>query len=324
MALPMVAALRAADPAARITWLAGRAAAPLLRGVDGVDEVLEADAAAILSGDRAAQARAVLAAWRLLGRRRFDRVLLAHADPRYKLLARWVRARDVRWLGGRDERPNLLPFRRHEDEYVRLVTGIDDVHAQRFAPPTVHATLDAAVEVRLRSLAGRRLIALAPGGARNNARDNPLRRWPLVRYAELARALLARGDAVLLTGDAGDAWTRSAFADLAVTDVIGETSLLGLVALYARCAGVVAHDSGPLHLARLARTRVVGLFGPTSPSLFIRDDARTVALWQADALACAPCYDGRNFARCDDNRCMQLIGPKSALARLDALLASTA
>jgi heptosyltransferase-2 len=322
MALPMVSALRAANPATRIAWLAGETALPLLRCVDGIDELIAIDDSAILAGSTRARAGAVLNAWRALGRRRFDQVLIAHSDRRYRLLTRWLRASETRWLGERRGRPRFLPFRLHQDEYVRLVTGVDDVAAQRYAPPTVHATLDPDIETRLQPLAGRRLIAIAPGGARNAARDTPLRRWPAERYAELARTLLARGDAVLVTGARSDEWTRTAFAGLEVTDLIGATSLPGLVALYARCAAVVTHDSGPLHLARLAGTRLVALFGPTPAASFIREDARTAAIWQAGTLACAPCYDGRELARCSDNRCMQMIAPKVALAQLDALLAA--
>ena len=87
-------------------------------------------------------------------------------------------------------------------------------------------------------------------------------------------------------------------------------------------AAVVAHDSGPLHLAHLASTRVVGLFGPTSPTAFLREDARTATLWRAADLACAPCYDGRDFAACGDNLCLQRIDIAAVLARLDALLAA--
>jgi heptosyltransferase-2 len=320
MALPMVSALRELSPAVRVTWLSGEAAAPLLRCVDGIDEIVTVDEAAILSRKPIEQALAVLSVWRKLGRRRFDRVLLAHPDRRYRLLCRSVRTSDLRWLGERRGRPRLVPFRQHADEYVRLVTGIDDVAAKRFGSPAVVAALDAEVERRLQSLAGKRLIAIAPGGSRNAARDDPLRRWPLARYVDLARTLVARGDAVLLTGAGSDVWIRDAFADVAITDLVGVTTLPGLLALYARCSALITHDSGPMHIGRLAGTRVVGLFGPTPPASFVREDSRVTAIWEAGALACAPCYDGRNFAKCADNRCMQSIGTQSALARLDALL----
>jgi len=169
-----------------------------------------------------------------------------------------------------------------------------------------------------------RRIALAPGGARNIARDNPLRRWPLDRYAALARQLLASGARVALTGGPTDSWVREGFAGLPVDDFIGATDLPGLVAFYRRCAAVVTHDSGPLHLARLAGTRVVGLFGPTLPAAFAPAAARTEVLWPAASLPCAPCYDGREFAACDDNRCMQLIGVPAVIAALDRALAAGA
>jgi len=54
--------------------------------------------------------------------------------------------------------------------------------------------------------------------------------------------------------------------DTEVTDLIGATTLPGLAALYAHCAAVVTHDSGPLHIARLVDAHVVALFGPTIPT----------------------------------------------------------
>ena len=205
MALPMITALRAQDAATRITWLCGRTVAPLLASVDGIDALVEVDDVAVLAGTQAQKARAVLAGWSALSGRRFDLVITAHADPRYRMLASRVRARERRWLGERKPRPRLVPGRYHGDEYVRLVTGVDDGTATHFAPPALRATLDAAVAERIAALGSRRLIALAPGGARNPARDNPLRRWPLEHYAALARLLVANGDAVMLTGSDDDA-----------------------------------------------------------------------------------------------------------------------
>ena len=208
----------------------------------------------------------MVAGWSALAGRRFDLVITAHSDPRYRMLAARVRAGERRWLGERKPRPRLVAGRYHGDEYVRLVTrsttaGRGATRRRRSAP-----TLDAGVADRLAPLGARRLIALAPGGARNPARDNPLRRWPLEHYAALARRLAANGDAVLLTGSDDDAWTRAAFAGIDVVDLVGATTLPGLAALYARCAAVVTHDSGPLHVARLVDARVVALFGPTIPS----------------------------------------------------------
>lgn len=320
MALPMVTALRAQDAATRITWLCGRTAAPLVERVEGIDECIVVDDVAVLSGNRAQKAQAVMTGWATLRGRRFDLVITAHSDPRYRMLAARVRASERRWLGERGGRPRLVPGRYYGDEYVRLVTAIDDESAIRFTPPPLHATLDADIARRIAAFAGRRLIALAPGGARNPARDNPLRRWPLHNYAALARRLIASGDVVLLTGTVDDEWIRAAFADIDVTDLIGATTLPGLAALYARCAAVVTHDSGPLHVARLVDARVVALFGPTMPTTILRDSPRAIALWPGVALPCAPCYDGQNYAACPSNRCLQLLTPEAVAASVTELV----
>jgi heptosyltransferase-2 len=86
-------------------------------------------------------------------------------------------------------------------------------------------------------------------------------------------------------------------------------------------AVVLSHDTGPMHLARLVRAPLVALFGPTSPSEFILEDARTVVLWGGRHLACRPCYDGRDFAECRDNVCMQSIGVDDALDAVEQVIA---
>jgi lipopolysaccharide heptosyltransferase II len=320
MALPMVSALRAQDVATQITWLCGSTAAPLVERVEGIDECVVVDDVAVLSGNRAQKAQAVMNGWSTLRGRRFDLVITAHSDPRYRMLGARVRAAERRWLGERGGRTRLVPGRYYGDEYVRLVTGIDDERAIRFPPPRVRVTLDSEVAKRIAAFAGRRLIALAPGGARNPARDNPLRRWPLTNYAALARQLVASGDVVLLTGTVDDEWIRAAFVDIDVTDLSGVTTLPGLAALYERCAAVVTHDSGPLHIARLVDARVVGLFGPTMPATILRDSPRTIALWPGVALPCAPCYDGQNYAACPSNRCLQLLAPEVVAASVTTLV----
>lgn len=323
MALPMVTALRAQYPGCHIAWLCGAAAHPLLACVGAVDELIDADDRALLAGSRREKAAATIDLWRRLAGRRFDLVLTAHSDPRYRRLTQPVRATVRRALAAGPGNRGIVPGRYHGDEYVRLVTGQDDYRAQSLPPPA----LDAALSPALRSLlaervrAGASLVALSPGGARNVARDNPLRRWPLSNYAALARLLDANGFAVALAGSESDAWTRVAFAGLPSIDLIGRTTLPQLVALFRTCAAVVSHDSGPLHLARLAGAPRVALFGPTDPAAFLGDGERAVLLWPGKALPCAPCYDGREFAACADNLCMQRITPEAALDAVLALVA---
>jgi heptosyltransferase-2 len=94
-----------------------------------------------------------------------------------------------------------------------------------------------------------------------------------------------------------------------------------LLAVLQNCDALVGHDSGPLHLARLVGTPSLALLGPTPPSMFFRS-ADAGYLWPGGALPCAPCYDGRDFAACDDNRCMQMIDVDTVLRRAQALVGS--
>lgn len=307
LALPMVAAIRAAHPDAHISWMCGAGAVSLVSRVPGVDACVVVDERALLVGGFVQKLGALLGAWRKVGGRRFEAIYIAHSDARYRLLTAATLGRTRRWLGGDATHRELIQRRTHGDEYVRLVTAIDDYRAIAYDAPRPQVAMPAALATRIESFAaGRPLVAITPGGARNVARENPLRRWPLENYARLARRLGERGVAVVVLGDLHDAWVRPAFGP-ACLDLVGQTTLVELAAVMQRCAVVVSHDTGPLHLARLMAPRVVALFGPTPPSMFFRTDARTIPIWAGRDLPCAPCYDGVEFAHCASNVCMQRI-----------------
>jgi len=163
-------------------------------------------------------------------------------------------------------------------------------------------------------------VGIVPGGASNMLRQQVLRRWPVARYVELTRELIGRGYEVVLLGGPDDVWVRPEFAELPVLDVIGVLSLPEVVAACDTCDAVVSHDTGPMHLAGLSHAALVCLFGPTDPGSFLpqRDEVR--GIWGGEGFACRPCYDGRDFAPCHDNGCMQQITMPMVLHQLDALL----
>jgi heptosyltransferase-2 len=324
VSLPMVSAIRARNPDARISWMCGHTVAPLVRAVEGISEVLEVDETAIFSGTPTAKVAAVLGAWRKTFGRYFDAVYVAHPDRRYGMLAWAVRARTTRSLGGDAGHRRIVPGRTRADEYVRLITGSDDWQAQSFSAPSLRVSMPPALAQRIDQFNpdGLPLVALTPGGARNVARENPLRRWPLERYAALAQALDDIGYRIVITGDGGDEWTRHAFQHHRVLDLVGATDICSLASVLQRCAAVVAHDSGALHLARLVGAPVVALLGPTPPSMF-RADSRTLALWPGESLPCAPCYDGKEFATCGNNICMQMIEVECIVRHLTSTIGAS-
>src|SRR5215471_11648419 len=153
------------------------------------------------------------------------------------------------------------------------------------------------------------LILLNP-----NASDLlPLRRWPPLRYAELARRLLERYPELFIgfTGGPGEAVPNNRLADEVGSDRVirlaGKTTLQQVLVLYTRSEILVTNDSGPAHFASMTPISVVALFGPETPALFSTRSPNATALWAG--IACSPCVNAYNNRQsvCRNNLCMQAI-----------------
>jgi ADP-heptose:LPS heptosyltransferase len=110
----------------------------------------------------------------------------------------------------------------------------------------------------------RRATIVHPGAA------SPARRWPVERWAAVARACALRGERVLITGSAAE---RPLALELALRArlpracvVAGTTTLLELAALVAHARRVLCGDTGIAHLASAYGTASIVLFGPTPPA----------------------------------------------------------
>jgi heptosyltransferase II len=319
MASTLPGAIRTRDPEAHVTWLCGRRVADLVRLYDSVDDVVTVDEVNLLRGATTARITEVLALWATLLPRRFDVTLVGHADRRYRTLLGPLRTGRMRALdlaSGLSMLP--VPGRYFGDEYVRL---LDEAPAR--GPIAGHWPLaDVRPRLRAPARADEIGVVLAPGGARNILRESALKRWPVERYRDVAAQLLESGHCVTLVGDAGDTWVRPYFAGLPVRDEIGRHDLPGTLALLNQSELVVVHDTGILHLARLVRVPVLALFGPTNPAQFIVEAPDVTILWGGARLACRPCYDGREFAACSNNLCMQDIAVGGVVQHAERMLAS--
>lgn len=321
MALHAVTAARAVEPDARISWVCGSAVAPLLRLVNEIDELITVDDRLLLSGSMFERLREIAATWRKLAGRRFDLIANGHADPRYRVLTLPVFASRRRTWSHRPASRLPIRGRYHGDEYVRLMIGGDGRVVEPARLPLVEVSLPEHLERRLSNT--QPVVVLAPGGARNLLRDDRLRRWPLARYVALAKKLTGSGAEVVLVGAPSDAWVRDAFEPAEVVDLIGETDLVELYAVLSKAHLIISHDSGPMHLAALARTPLIALFGPTDPGERSVPSDRT-AFFAPKALPCAPCYDGRNYAKCDRNICLEQTSVERVFRRAHQFLSTDA
>jgi len=114
----------------------------------------------------------------------------------------------------------------------------------------------------------------------------PSRRWPVERYAAVARALSGAGAFVVITGSRRErplAEQVAALAGLAGSRVLaGHTGLAELAALVASARLVVCGDTGIGHLATAFATPSVLLFGPVPPAAWgpLVEPARHRVLWR--------------------------------------------
>jgi ADP-heptose:LPS heptosyltransferase len=180
----------------------------------------------------------------------------------------------------------------------------------KFNPaPSEVAEMDALLQRENSAVGSAPLILFNP-----NASDLlPLRRWPPVRYVELARRLLERYPELFIgfTGAPVEAVPNKQLADEVGSDRVirlaGKTTLRQVLVLYTRSEILVTNDSGPAHFASMTPIRVVTLFGPETPALFAARSPNATALWAG--IACSPCVNTYNNRQsvCRNNLCMQAI-----------------
>lgn len=320
MAVPAVFALHGQGYS--IDWIAGPAVAPLLRCYSWIN-VLQADDAAVLRGSPMARVSALAAVWGAVAGTRYDLVATLYYDLRWRVFTLPVRAARRLSLSRTDRTRCLLPTRPHTDEFARILLGLKDTCRDARLPPLRPDRLPPSPIPD----SPRQRIAMVPAGASNMVRQQTLRRWPADRYAAVAGVLLDRGDEVVLLGGPDDVWVRSSFDALAghprLIDCIGATTLPQFVSLADTCSLVVSHDTGPMHLAGLSCAPLLALFGPTDPGSFLPRRAGVRVLWGGEGFACRPCYDGRDFAPCESNGCMQSIAVETALRVMEEMLAES-
>ncbi|AOJ07901.1 glycosyltransferase family 9 protein [Burkholderia mayonis] len=146
------------------------------------------------------------------------------------------------------------------------------------------------------------------------------RRWPVARFARVARALVDRGLRIVLTGARGEASLVGEFgANLGrpFIDLCGRAPLGALAALIGRSRLVVCNDTGVSHVAAaLGAPSVVIACGSDVARWAPLDRERHHVL--ADYPPCRPC----TFETCPyDHPCATAIRVEDVVRRADELLA---
>jgi len=287
--VPALRALRRAYPGHRIQLATPRALAPLAELSGAVDAVI--DARALEPLPRSVHGADV--AVNLHGRGPESHAVLRAAAPRRLVAFARGDAPGPRWRPG-------------EHEVVRWCRLLEESGI-----PADPAELDLPRPPWPAPAAAAGATILHPGAA------SPARRWPAERWALLARAELAAGRPVAITGDEGErplALRIAAAAGVESDRVLaGRTGLPALAAAVAAAGRVVCGDTGVAHLATAFGIPSVVLFGPVPPLEWgpPPDRARHRALWAGRR--------GDPHAAVPDPGLLE-IGPDAAVRELNAIV----
>jgi ADP-heptose:LPS heptosyltransferase len=261
--VPLAASLKAVWPESQLEWLVNAPYRDAVASHPAVDGIVAFDRARFVRSPAGAAAF-------LLGlrQRRYDLVIDAQGLARSGVFSWITRApvriahRDARegaWLAA-TRRVGSPPDRHTVDRMLDLLAplGVPPVYDLRLTVPD----------------AARRAIhrdpSLTPGGVVIAPTSLwPGKRWPIERFAELARRLVARGvePIVSIGGPRERDQCGPLLAVEGVTDRVGRTSVAEMMAVIERSALVVANDSAALHIAVGLGRPIVALFGPTRTAL---------------------------------------------------------
>jgi heptosyltransferase I len=264
--LPVIETLKHAVPQARITWITGAAAYPLLDGIPGIEFIVF---------DKSHGLRGYFELRRQLHGRRFDVLLAMQASWRanfiYPLISAPVkigfdraRARDGQWLFTNRSIPRA---RQHLlDSFFAFIESLGIAErTMRWNLPLAAADRAWAVARVPRDRAP--VLAVNPGASKAE------REWPVERLIEVIQTARQRwGVDVVLTGGPG-ARERAAGRQIAnavsakIINLIGETSPKQLAAVLERADCLLAPDTGPVHIATAVGIPVVGLYAVAPPQL---------------------------------------------------------
>lgn len=170
-------------------------------------------------------------------------------------------------------------------------------------------------------------IVVAPGGGESWGRDAHYKRWPAESWAELVCVLTRETRAsVAVIGSRSEAELVEAVcqgsggAGARVTPVIG-ASFETVLGYLSAARAFVGTDGGLLHLANLAGTPSVGIYGPVSERGYAPlETAAPTCVLTAD-VPCRPCYQAFRFTGCAHaKRCLTLIRPDRAADAIRSLL----
>ena len=261
-AIACVQAIQKQWPETQITWVAGKLEAQLLKYVDNIE---------VIEFDKKQGMKAYFQLQQQLKNRHFDVLLHMQAalrsslaslmiQAKYKIGFDKARAKDGQWL--------FTNKKINEAKSSHVLDGF-----MAFAEKLGIKELSASWKVNIPSncqqkakeiINNKKSFIICP------AASKAYKNWTTEGYSELAQHALTSGFQVLICGaptplEKEIAKTISETTENKTINLIGQTSLIELLALIQQADLVLAPDTGPTHMATMVNTPVIGLYAHHNP-----------------------------------------------------------
>lgn len=263
--LPVIATLRQQWPDTKITWIIGKLEYELVKSLPGIEFIIFNKSRGLAE---------YFSLRKILSGRHFSVVLMMQVALRASLISLLVKSKIKIGYDQKRSRDSQSLFCNEQIEGPDRVHVVDTFFQfiEKLGIQKRNMDWLLKADTRARQFAQdiiqqQTAIIINPC---SSARKNNWRNWPQQRYAQIIDALILQGYRVIITG--GPAVQEVQFVTNILqhcqqqpVNLVGQTTLMQLLALMEQACCLVAPDTGPAHMGTVAGIPVVGLYASSNP-----------------------------------------------------------
>lgn len=263
-AVALVTRIRQQSPDTKITWVIGKIEYQLVKTIADVEFVIfdkkqGVEAYKQLRRDMAGRRFDVLFAMQVALRANIAAFCI---NARRKVGFDWQRSKELHWL--------FTNKRISRKQHAHVLDGFMGFADSLSIPMPKEMSWDLPIPTEAHDWAKQQLDPNQTYAIISPAASKAERNWMPDRYAAIANYMVEQDITVILCGgpsamekDLGAEIERMCHAK--PKNLIGQSSLIQLLALIQKVALVIAPDTGPAHMATMVKTPVIGLYAHSNP-----------------------------------------------------------
>jgi len=322
MTTPSLKAVRQRFPDAKIDYLVGEYSKDILEGNPDIDNVLTFDDSIIYEKKMGK----VLRLSKNLRKNKYDLAIVFDKSWMWCVFAFLAGAKlrigfDRKGEGFENNLNVSFDGSMYEIDYNNKLAGLLSI---KETDRNMHIFISSkdkelAREIIRKNMTKKKIIGIAPGGAKNPGQVMDSKRPKIEFYADICNAL-GKDSNIIIFGSKKDSEAAESLKKLSkikLIDMTGKLKLKQSAALIGQCDLFITHDNGLMHIAAAMQSPLIAIFGPTQAERFAPKISNSTIIKAKQR--CNPCYDiYGNFAK--DCRCIDDISPDSVIEAAQKIL----